>query len=160
LAQVFISYSRRDKEFVRRLGEALAAQQRKAWIDWKDIPLTAEWQKEIFANIEAADSFVFVISPDSVASANCKKEIEHASANNKRMVPVFFRPVSDEAIPEALARVQRLDFEDGEAFDTNFASKLWIPTWLGRRPTLACCHARKNGNGRKKTIASSCVAKT
>ena len=57
MAQVFISYSRKDKEFVRHLGDALVAQKREAWVDWKDIPLTAEWQQEIFNNIEAADNF-------------------------------------------------------------------------------------------------------
>ena len=73
MAEVFISYSRKDKEFVRRLGDALVKHQREAWVDWKDIPLTAEWQQEIFLNIQAADNFVFIISPDSVASANCKE---------------------------------------------------------------------------------------
>ena len=43
MAQVFISYSRKDKDIVRRLGDALAAQKREAWVHWKDIPLTAEW---------------------------------------------------------------------------------------------------------------------
>ena len=54
MAQVFISYSRKDKEFVRKLGDALSTQKREAWVDWKDIPLTAEWQWEILANIETA----------------------------------------------------------------------------------------------------------
>ena len=43
MAQVFISYSRKGKDFVQKLGNALAAQTREAWVDWKDIPLTAEW---------------------------------------------------------------------------------------------------------------------
>jgi hypothetical protein len=46
--QVFISYSRKDKAFVSKLGDVLAAQKRDAWVDWRDIPLTAEWQQEIF----------------------------------------------------------------------------------------------------------------
>src|SRR6516225_9954540 len=100
MAQVFISYSRKDKDFVRKLGDALAEQKREAWVDWKDIPLTAEWQQEIFTNIEAAENFIFVISPESAASANCKREIDHALANNKRMVPIFYRLAADEAIPE------------------------------------------------------------
>jgi TIR domain-containing protein len=103
MAQVFISYSRKDKEFVRKLGDALVAQKREAWVDWKDIPLTAEWQRGILINIEAADNFIFVISPESATSPNCKKEIDHAVANHKRMVPIFYRAVPDEAIPEALA---------------------------------------------------------
>jgi hypothetical protein len=74
VAHVFISYSRVDKEFVRKLADALAGQQREAWIDWKDIPLTAQWQQEILANIETAENFVFVISSRSVASLNCRKD--------------------------------------------------------------------------------------
>jgi hypothetical protein len=79
VAQLFISYSRKDKDFVRKIGDALAAQKREVWVDWEDIPLTAEWQREIFANIEAADNFLFIISPESVASANCRKEIERVA---------------------------------------------------------------------------------
>ena len=122
MAQVFISYSRKDKEFVRKLGDALSAEKRDAWVDWKDIPLTAEWQREILTNIEAADNFIFVISPESAASSNCKKEIDHAVANNKRMVPIFHRPVPDEAIPEGLGRFQRIDFGDDDNFDSKFAA--------------------------------------
>jgi hypothetical protein len=44
MAEVFISYSRKDKDFVRRLGDTLVASKRDPWVDWKDIPLTAEWQ--------------------------------------------------------------------------------------------------------------------
>jgi len=32
--EVFISYSRKDQEFVRRLYEALNRRDRKAWVDW------------------------------------------------------------------------------------------------------------------------------
>jgi hypothetical protein len=120
--QVFFSYSRKDKDFVRKLGDAFASHNRNAWIDWKDIPLTAEWQKEILTNIEAAENFVFVISPDSVASLNCKREIEHALANNKRILPVFYRPVADDAIPEELGKFQRIDFRDDDDFDEKFAA--------------------------------------
>jgi WD40 repeat protein len=122
MAEVFISYSRKDKDFVRRLGDALAAHKREVWVDSKDIPLTAEWQKEIFNNIEAADNFLFVISPESVASSNCIKEIDHAAANNKRMVPIFYRSVPDDLIPEALGKFQRIDLGDDSNFESEFAA--------------------------------------
>ena len=122
MAAVFISYSRKDKEFVRKLGDALAAHKREAWVDWKDIPLTAEWQRQILTNIEAADNFVFVISPDSIASNNCKNEIDHAAANNKRIVPIFYRYVADEAIPQSLGKFQRIDFGDADNFDEKFSA--------------------------------------
>lgn len=122
MPQVFVSYSRKDKDFVRKLADAFASQNRNAWIDWKDIPLTAEWQKEILTNIEAAENLVFVISPDSVASLNCKREIGHALAYNKRILPIFFRPVADDAIPEDLGKFQRIEFSVADNFDEKFAA--------------------------------------
>ena len=65
---VFISYAREDSGFVRTLFNALSEQDRKAWVDWKNIPPSVDWKKEIFAAIESAFVFVFVISPDSIAS--------------------------------------------------------------------------------------------
>jgi hypothetical protein len=109
MARVFVSYSRKDVPFVRKLSDAVAAQKREAWVDWKDIPSTGEWLREFFPNIEAADNFIFVISPESVASANCKKEIDHAAAKNKRMVPILYRSVPDEAVPETLGKFQRIE---------------------------------------------------
>ncbi len=126
MAQVFISYSRKDKDFVQKLAAALAAQKREAWVDWKDIAPTAEWQKEILTNIEAADNFVFVIGPESAASPNCRKEIDHAVANHKRMVPIFHRPVPDADIPESLEKYQRIDFTDSDNFDARIAALITV----------------------------------
>ena len=85
--EVFISYSRKDKEFVRRLYEALKRRDREAWVDWEDIRPTEEWLQAIYNAIEGADTFIFVLTPDSVASKSCRREIAHAAAHNKRMVP-------------------------------------------------------------------------
>jgi hypothetical protein len=104
VTQVFVSYSRKDREFVQKLVAALVAEKREVWLDEKDIEPTAEWLKKIFDNIEAADNFLFVISPDSVVSTYARKEIDHAALNNKRMVPIFCEPVPDEAIPEAIEK--------------------------------------------------------
>ena len=40
MAQIFISYSRKDKEFVRKLGDALAMQKLVACAEREDITLT------------------------------------------------------------------------------------------------------------------------
>jgi hypothetical protein len=82
--EVFISYSRKDKEFVRRLDEALRGRGREAWVDWQDIRPTEDFMQAIYGAIEGADTFISVLTPDSVVSYNCGLEIAHAAANNKR----------------------------------------------------------------------------
>ena len=74
-------------------------------MDWEDIPLTAEWQQEIYDNIDAADNFLFIISEYSVGSVNCHKEIDRAVANHKRILPILLRDVSDDVIPESSGQV-------------------------------------------------------
>ena len=102
---VFISYSRKDKEFVRRLHEALSQRDREAWVDWEDIQPTEEWMQAIYGAIEGADTFIFALTPDSLASITCGREIAHATAHNKRMVPIVVRDVKTDAVPEALAKL-------------------------------------------------------
>lgn len=122
MAEVFISYSRTDAGFVRRLDDALVKVNRKAWVDWQDIPLTAEWLKEIYAGIEEADNFLFIISPESAASVACQKEVEHAAANNKRIIPILHRATPAGAVPGALGRLNWIYFRDSDDFDGTFAS--------------------------------------
>lgn len=121
MADIFISYSRKDKEFVRTLHQALSQSQRSTWVDWEDIPVSAEWWKEIEAGIEGADTFIFVISPNSVASKVCYQEIEHAARFNKRLFPIVRRegfPI--EQVHEALQRHNWLFFRKEDDFDQAF----------------------------------------
>ena len=116
MAEVFISYSRKDRDVVRRLDEALKSRGREAWVDWEDIRPTEEWMQAIYSAIEGADTFVFVLTPDSVASVVCGREIAHAAANNKRMVPIVARDVNADTVPEALAKLNWIFFRDGDDF--------------------------------------------
>jgi len=95
MSDVFISYSRRDIDFVRHLFDQLTARDREPWADWQDIPPTADWLAEIYRGIKAANSFLFVISPDSVVSEICTLEIEHAVQHNKRLVPAVWQDAED-----------------------------------------------------------------
>lgn len=89
--RVFISYSRKDSEFVRILHSSLEKRGMETWVDWEGIPLTADWWAEIKAGIESTDAFIFVISPDSLTSKVCGDEIQAAIDNHKRIVPILHR---------------------------------------------------------------------
>ncbi|MFN8371620.1 MAG: toll/interleukin-1 receptor domain-containing protein, partial [Anaerolineae bacterium] len=110
MADVFLSYSRKDKTFVERVHASLAADGRDVWVDWEDIPLTADWWGEICSGIEAANTFIFVISPDSVSSPVCNMEIDHATRHNKRLVPIVRIPADEKAM---LANLTQRELDDG-----------------------------------------------
>jgi WD40 repeat protein len=102
MADVFLSYSRRDTDFVRGLVADLEARGKSVWVDTEGISDGEVFPDAIRSAIEGSDSFVFVITPESAASAYCEQEVEHALALNKRVVPVLREPVPDEALPEAI----------------------------------------------------------
>jgi hypothetical protein len=125
MSDVFISYSRNDSEFVRILNKALENSKRKTWVDWKGIAKGTEWWKEIEEGIEGADTFVFVISPDSVASTVCQDEINHAVKYNKQILAIVYRD-ADELLEEknsahtAISRPNWLFFRDTDNFEQSF----------------------------------------
>ncbi len=67
-ARVFISYSRKDMAFADRLEAALKARGFEPLIDHSEIYAFEDWWKRIEALIGRADTVVFVLSPDAVAS--------------------------------------------------------------------------------------------
>jgi hypothetical protein len=97
MTDVFISYSRKDREFIQKLHQSLATLNRDVWVDWEDIPVTAEWWKEICAGIQDANAFAFVISPDSAQSRVCYDEVQFAVQNNKRIIPILHKELMTEA---------------------------------------------------------------
>ena len=119
MSDIFISYSRRDIDFVRHLFDQLQERDHESWVDWQDILPTADWLAEIYQGIEAADSFLFVISPDSVVSEFCTLEIEHAVKHNKRLIPVVWEDVEDSQVHASMVARnwiflrQEDDFEAG-----------------------------------------------
>jgi WD40 repeat protein len=120
MPDVFISYSRRDLEFVQRLDASLAERGKDVWVDWQDILPTAEWLEEVYEGVESSDNFLFVISPDSLASEVCARELGHALEQHKRLVPVVRRDARDEPVPEPLAARNWTFFRDGDDYRASF----------------------------------------
>src|ERR1700741_4352492 len=104
-ARVFISYSRKDLAFADRLEAALEARGFEPLIDRTEIYAFEDWWKRIEDLILRADTVVFVLSPDSVASEVAQKEVAFAASLNKRFAPIVIRPVSNDKVPEALAKL-------------------------------------------------------
>ena len=105
MTDIFISYSRRDIAFARLLHNALKENDFETWIDWQDIPPSADWLNEVYTAIEGADTFIFILSGSSSLSEICQKEIEHAAKNNKRLIPILIDDVNPSSIHPVLAAI-------------------------------------------------------
>jgi hypothetical protein len=108
---VFISYSRRDLEFVTQLHQYLAQQGISAWFDQSSIEAGDQWRESIVSGIMECQIFLLILSPDSTASNNVRKEIDLAEHHKKQILPVMWRSTEFPAsIQYQLAGVQYLDF--------------------------------------------------
>ena len=112
----FISYSRKDIKFVERLSNELEHRDRKAWVDLGQIPPGDKWENTIYKAIEGTNAFIFVLTPDSVTSKVAEKELAHAVANNKRVVPVVYRDVKADLVPKSLAELNWIFCRENDDF--------------------------------------------
>ena len=111
--RVFVSYSRRDSEFVDRLDEALTQLGYDLWIDREDISGSGDdrWRHSIVRAIHECDAMMLVLSSNSVVSENVDSELSVASDNDKRVVPVRHQPCElPVGLQYELSGVQYVDF--------------------------------------------------
>jgi len=106
-SQVFVSYSRDDSQFVRRLVDDLTNRGVDIWLDVRDILASERWDSEVQEALRESDFFMIVLSPTSAGSENVQDEIAYALSKKKRVFPILYQ---DCDIPFRLARVQYVDF--------------------------------------------------
>ncbi len=112
--KVFISYSRKDlADFADELVAGLGLAGFAPFLDRHDISAGEEWEKRLGDLIEKSDTVVFVVSPEAVKSERCIWEIDKASAQSKRLLPVIHKAVPEADIPEQLGRLQFVRFDTG-----------------------------------------------
>src|SRR5512139_3749195 len=108
--EIFISYSRRDQEFVTRLASDLNAQVAGVWFDQSTIQLGQKWHDEIMEGIRDCQAFILVLSPDSMESRYVREEVNKALELGKTIFPVIYRAAKWTGEFEALIRdIQTLD---------------------------------------------------
>ena len=121
MSDVFISYSRRDSAYVSALQAALSERGKDVWVDVEGIRDAEVFPDVLRRAIESSDAFLFVISPDSVASEYCELEIAHAVELNKRIVPVSLHAVADAEVPEEIRFRNWIPAGDGAPEDEGVA---------------------------------------
>ncbi len=106
--KVFISYSREDSTFTRRLATSLSRQGADIWIDVEDIPPGVKWSNAVQEGLDTCSVMVLVISPDSMESENVADEWQYYHEQRKPIIPVLARPTTIRHFQ--LNRIQYVDF--------------------------------------------------
>ena len=155
--KVFVSYSRRDREFSDQLVLGLQACGFEAYIDREDIAAGEDWSARLGRLIEDADTVVYVMSPDSVNSEQCSWEVRETLRLSKRLLPVVWRPVPEDQTPPEMARLNYIFFSgDGHSFASGLAQlseALRIDIdWIREHTRLAAAAARWNERGRSDAM--------
>ena len=106
----FMSYSREDASFQRRVIAGLRERGVHVWVDIENlIPGSPAWEREIERAIRGAAGIIVLLSPDSNNSEWVRREISFAEQNRKRIFPVLIRGDEHDSIPLRLSSHQRVD---------------------------------------------------
>ncbi len=108
--KAFVSYSRKDSDFVLRYAGNLKGDF-DLWLDQWDIPHLkegdADWDKAINDAILDCSHFLIILSPQSVESKEVLGELRLALNKDKIVVPVLYQGCE---VPRQLLRIQYIDF--------------------------------------------------
>lgn len=114
-ADVFISYSREDKEKVLVLTEKLRAADVSLWIDQGGIDAATMWGEEIVHALDGAKVLLLMVSEAAVRSHNVIKEVVLASERKSYILPVHPEPTQlPPSFKYPLAGIQHIEYYQGE----------------------------------------------
>jgi WD40 repeat protein len=113
--RVFVSYARKNADFVDRLDQELRSRSIQTLIDREQIALSEAWWARVTDLIGQAHCILFVLSPEWLGSEVCKKELDVALSMNKRLVPVLCRQVKSTLVPPALGQLNWLPLLDEDS---------------------------------------------
>lgn len=108
--EVFISYSRKDKDIADFVSNVLKDNSIKYWIDKEGIYSSSNYKELIVDAIEVSKAVIFISSENSNASINVIREIGYAVNMNKPILPLMF----DDA---PYAKSIRFDISDIDQID-------------------------------------------
>jgi hypothetical protein len=109
----FVSYSRRDIDFVSRLTDELHRRGVQVWRDVEQIPPGADWQKVIGQAVKRANVLLFVASGNSLRSEWITHELAIVLSQGTPVIPIILDEEGAAGLPMELRRFQWVDFRGG-----------------------------------------------
>ena len=85
----FISYSRKDLEFVKRLASDLKGKKVDIWVDYLNNWPGDRWRSNVIEALKNCEVIIPVLSESSVTSDHVDKELVCAEGNKKTFIPLL-----------------------------------------------------------------------
>lgn len=146
----FISYSRKDSEFVKRLAIDLKKAGEDVWLDQLDIAPGVPWDECIQKALSDAEGVIVILSDAFVKSANVMDEVSYAISKGKRIYPLMIETCP---VPFRLARLQYIDFTGD--YETSFEQLLTAMNTTepsGFEPSPSQVAATSTGHEKKSSV--------
>ena len=132
MAKIFISYSRKDIDFVRKLAGDLESAGYDVWWDLTDLRGGDDWVKTIPAAIASSQYVIVVLTAEAVESEWVRKEYTQALSLHKKIIPILLKPGN---VPFALNTINFVNFTSGEYSD-RFKELLSALDFTGQPPAV------------------------
>ena len=112
--QIFVSYSRADRDHVATLYADLERLGFLLWRDLHEIAGGEDWWQNITDAIDASETMVLCISPASLKSEIVTKEWLYARQVGTRVIPVIVDDIDFDTLPRWMQFTDMKDFRDGK----------------------------------------------
>lgn len=113
MSHIFVSYSRHDSEIVDHIVGKIEDAGISVWIDREDIKAGKTWRVQIVQAIDTCDAFVLMLSANSAASDNVRKEIDLAQDSGRS---IFIMRLDSAELPAEvryqLVGLQHIDLQN------------------------------------------------
>ncbi len=109
MAAIFISYSRSDRVFVRRLVDHLKAKGVDYWLDIDRIQAGEDWSDAVWSALQQCDVMLLVVSPASMSSKEVANEWKYYHTSGRPIIPVLVDSATN--IHYQLVALHYVDFD-------------------------------------------------
>jgi adenylate cyclase len=124
-AEVFVSYSRNDKDRVLELAGKLRAAGVSLWLDTSGIDAATLWGEQIVHALESAKVLLLMVTESAVHSDNVAKEVVLVSERKGHILPVHLEPTQiPPSLKYQLAGIQHVEYFNPADSDQNLKAIL------------------------------------
>ncbi|HEX2907664.1 MAG TPA: toll/interleukin-1 receptor domain-containing protein [Phototrophicaceae bacterium] len=124
MSHVFISYSKKNKDYAVQLVNKLRDEGFDVWIDDRQLRSSEDWWSSIVSALWGCAAFVVILTPDSDASRWVQREIMLADQRSKPIFPLWLAGSLDTPNWSMLVRIEHEDVRGGKLPPPEFFEQL------------------------------------